>query len=125
MRLKILLALTLFMPASISSAADIEDHYAIWGLGQKSCHSYNQARAAGDFEHYKEYVAGYLTAYNAFVPETYNIVPDMDTNAIIAWLDAHCADSQTMSFADAMHALVDEMHGKRQKTSPADGARWP
>jgi len=124
-RVNILLVLTLLMPASIANAADIEDHYVIWGLGQNSCNSYNQARAAGDFEHYKGYVTGYLTAYNAFMPETYNIVPEMDTNAVIAWLDAHCADSQTMSFADAMHALVDEMHEKRQKASPANGARWP
>ncbi len=125
MRVNFLLALTLLMPASISKAADIEDHYVIWGLGQNSCYSYNQARAADNFEHYKGYVTGYITAYNAFMPETYNIVPDMETNAVIAWLDAHCADSQTMSFADAMHALVDEMHEKRQKASPANDARWP
>jgi hypothetical protein len=119
------LALTLLAAATMADAADIENHYVILGLGQNSCNSYNQARAAGDFDHYKGYITGYITAYNAFVPETYNIVADMDTNAVIAWMDAHCADSQTMSFADAMHALVDEMYEKRQKSSPANGARWP
>ncbi len=125
MRVHLPLALSLLVAVTIADAADIEDHYVIWGLGQNSCNSYNRARAAGDFEHYKGYMTGYITAFNAFMPETYNIVADMDTNAVIAWMDAHCADSQTMSFADAMHALVDEMYEKRQKSSPANGARWP
>jgi hypothetical protein len=119
-----LCAAALLAASAASDAADSDSHYLIRGIGQSSCNSYNKARAA-DSDSYSHYINGYLTAYNAFAPDTYDITPGMDADAIIAWMDSYCADKQTSSFADAMSHLVEEMHEKREKTSPGGGARWP
>lgn len=119
-----LLTAALLASPMLTKAADSDSRYLIWGLGQNSCNNYNQARAAGD-DSYKHYISGYLTAYNAFVPDTYSITPGMDLSAITAWLDSYCADSQMASFADALHHLAEQMREKRERNSPDGGARWP
>lgn len=119
-----LLALATIAMTASTYAADGEGHYLIWGHGHSSCNSYNQARG-GDDKTYKQYIAGYITAYNTFVPETYSITPAMDMDAITAWLDDYCADKETTGLADALRHLAEEMLDKREKTSPAGGARWP
>jgi len=106
-------------------AADADNQYAIWGPGESSCNAYNQARAADDAGKFKSYTMGYLTAYNTFVPDTYSITHSMDIDAVIAWLDGYCQKNQIETFESALHQLIEEMKEQRQKTSPANAARWP
>jgi hypothetical protein len=106
-------------------AADEDSNYVIWGVGQKSCHSYSEARSAGKADEYRNFVTGYLTAYNAISADTYNIAPNMDSDAILTWLDGHCDESKTTNFAEAMHQFVTEQNDARAKAAPGNGARWP
>ncbi|MGQ0658725.1 MAG: hypothetical protein ACT4NU_11650 [Chromatiales bacterium] len=115
---------SLAIPAA-AGAADSDSRYVIWGPGEASCNSYNHARAANDFDHFKTYTMGYLTAYNAVVPDTYSITHSMDMNAITAWLDGFCQDHQIEGFAGALHQLVEEMKDKREQHGPQGGAHWP
>lgn len=121
-----LLALTPLLLANLSAiAADEDSSYVIWGIGQKSCNSYSQARGTASYDEFREFTAGYLTAYNAFMPETYNIAPGKDIEAVLAWLDDHCADSKTNHIADALHRFIEESHDGRETAAPGSGARWP
>jgi hypothetical protein len=121
-----LLALPALLLASLTSqAADEDSSYVIWGVGQKSCNSYSQARAAAKFDEFKGFATGYLTAYNAFMPETYNIAPGKNIEAVLSWLDEHCSGSKTSHFADALHRFIDESHEGREQAAPGSGARWP
>ena len=123
--LSLFIAIPLSLIALPSRAADEDSHYVIWGLGQKSCHSYSEARSAGKADDYRNYVTGYLTAYNAFAADTYNIAPNMDSDAVLAWLDGHCDESKTTNLAEAMHQFVTEQNDAREKAAPGSGARWP
>ena len=124
-RISLILLPIVFAIVFPARAADEESRYLIWGLGQSSCNKYNQARAALKIEDYKTYVAGYLTAYNAFMPETYNITPAMDMDAVMGWLAGHCDDHRTANIAEAMHQFSEEMYEKREKAAQGEGARWP
>ena len=64
------------------------------GKGQKSCFRYLKERAGGMDQAYREYVMGYLTAYNAVAPETYSISRDMNLDQIMTWLDDYCDANQ-------------------------------
>jgi hypothetical protein len=124
-RLILIAMSSLLLAAPLARAADEDSNYVIWGVGKKSCNSYSQARSQGKADEFRSYVAGYLTAYNAFMPETYNIAPGQQTDGVLAWLDDHCADSKTSYVADALHRFIEESHEAREKAAPGSGARWP
>ena len=70
----ILLVLTCVTMIPVSSqAVDSNGHYAIWGKGNKSCHSYNISKNTDEEQRFKDYIMGYLTAFNVQMPETYRI----------------------------------------------------
>ena len=108
-------------------AADSEEAYAVWGDGKLSCHNYNKARAGAgpELEKIKSYVTGYLTAYNAFTPDTYDIAGDLKIDAVINSLDNYCDTKQIESLESAMHHFVQEHIEKRAKASPRQQPRWP
>jgi len=117
--------LVLLAASASATGADSESRYLIWGAGKASCHRYNEARAANDFRHFKEYALGYLTAYNAYVPETYSVTRDMNSEAIVAWLDDFCRTHQIEGFAGALQQFVEEMKATREQHAPTSGGRWP
>ncbi len=121
----ILAALAMLAVSVSVTAADSDSRYVIWGAGEASCNRYNEARAANDFQRFKDYTMGYLTAYNTYVPETYSITRDMDSDAIIAWLDDFCRTHQIEGFAGALHQFVEEMKETRAQHAPTSGGRWP
>ncbi len=107
------------LAASVCHADDGNGNHAVWGIGQSSCNGYNQARKAGNINDYKNYLMGYLTAYNTLIPETYNVTGKTDLNGVLAWLDDYCGKTAMDSFDRALNLMVTEMHGKRAKTPPA------
>ena len=83
-------------------AADRDGNYAVWGPGAKSCHSYNQAPGEDARIPFRNYVMGYLTAYNAVSAETYAISGDMNLDAVMGWLDDYCEQKPMHSFEQAL-----------------------
>lgn len=116
---------TLLMASMSCAAADADNKYAVWGEGQTSCHSYNQARAADDIGHFKPFITGYITAYNAFVPDTYNVTGNAGIDEVIGRLDGYCQEKQTDGFEAALHHVIDDMKDQRTKKNPARAGRWP
>ncbi len=99
-------------------AYDAQGNLAVWGVGQTSCFSYKKARTAGGFNDYKHYTLGYLTAYNALTPETYNVSGSTDLHGVLGWLDAHCKKKPMESFEQALKTMVTTMHRSRQTLPP-------
>ncbi|HTT08452.1 MAG TPA: hypothetical protein VMH34_06640 [Gammaproteobacteria bacterium] len=118
------LAVLIFEPVM---AADSKEAYAVWGDGNLSCHNYNKARAATgpELEKIKSYVTGYLTAYNAFTPDTYDIAGGAKIDTVISSLDDYCDIKQVESLESALHHFVQEHVEKRAKISPRERPRWP
>lgn len=122
MRKHILLLLTISL-AVPAYAVDSAGNFAIWGAGKKSCHKYNLARAADDYNNYKDYVMGYLTAYNHQAPNTYNISGEMTLDDIIQWLDDECQLKPVISFEEALTGFILEHHETRMMSQPGGFGR--
>ena len=102
-----------------SQAADSNGHFAIWGKGNKSCHSYNISRDTEEEQEYKDYIMGYLTALNVQLPDTYRVSGEMNLNDILAWLDDYCGLKPVLAFEQSLADFIKDNYDKRMKKSPS------
>ena len=116
------IVLFLLLPFTVI-AADSAGNYAIWGVGKKSCHSYNLARAASEDGKYKDYLMGYFTAYNHIAQETYSITNDMDLDAIMTWVDDQCEMKPVISYEEVLTTFIIDHFEKRMKFPPGGFGR--
>jgi hypothetical protein len=122
--MRLLIASVISMLVACSGyAVDKSGHYAIWGPGNKSCHSYNLARATDAYDHFKNYLMGYLTAYNYLALETYRIGGEMDINQILFWFDNQCELKPISSFEEAISNFIIEHYDQRLKRPPSSFGR--
>ncbi len=116
----ILLTLTCVTIIPVSSqAADKDGNFAIWGKGNKSCHSYNSSRNTDEEQRFKDYIMGFLTAFNVQMPETYRVSGNMNLDEILAWLDDYCQLKPVMSFEQSLADFIIENRDERMKRSPS------
>ena len=85
--MKIIIISLMLLTVTNSHAEDAKGNFAIWGVGNKTCFSYYSARENNNYDDYKNFLMGFLTAYNALVPDTFRISGNMDIDAIIDWID--------------------------------------
>lgn len=107
--------------SSTTSAADRDGNYAVWGPGSRSCHSYNQSTAEAERTPYRNYVMGYLTAYNAVSADTYAISADMSLDAVMNWVDDYCGEKPMHSFEQALIGFTSEHTDRRYQRPPGRG----
>jgi hypothetical protein len=103
------------LSAAPAYAADQKGNYAVWGIGQKSCFSYTKARAAQQFEDYKAYLMGYITAYNTESTETYSVTGMNKLDFVLSWMDDHCRAAGIESFEHALRAFTHSMQDQKLK----------
>ena len=118
MRIYSMIFLLFFAAASV--AADKKGNFAIWGAGNSSCHSYNQARAANEDNKFRDYIMGYFTAYNHQSVDTYSISRDMNLNEILTWIDELCELKPVTSIEEVLTTFILENYDERMKSSPGN-----
>ena len=124
-RMIFLLAMSLFLPATVN-AADIDGAYnATFGEEKmRSCGQYVTARDEQRRAKYRKintyitWIYGYLTAYNTLTSDTYDIMGQTDRSAILLWLENYCKQNPLKRFAEAMELLTDELHPRRIRKAP-------
>ncbi len=99
-------------------AADSKGSYAIWGVGNTTCHRYTQARENNDYSAYKNYLLGYLTAYNTLAEDTYRATGKMDLDEVLDWLDTACHTTPVTSFELALRNMITNLYDKRLRQAP-------
>ena len=67
------------------------------------------------------WVAGYISAYNLWAPDTYNILGNGDLLGAIRWLEDYCRAHPKRDLPSAMSALVAELHPRRHKSATEAG----
>ncbi len=115
--LAILVALVLTGPVI---AKDIDGQYAVFSVGGNPCRDYLAARKVGDEpeQRWLHWIAGYLSAFNQIVPNTYNILGDREFGAFLGELDGYCGAHQDALLVSALSALAERMYGDRRNLSP-------
>lgn len=102
----------------VARAADKDGNYAVWGVGAKSCYSYLQAAETPAAESFRNYVMGYLTAYDALTEDTYSIGAGKDLDQVMAWLKEYCAQKQIHSFEQGLTEFTVEHRPLRSRHPP-------
>lgn len=123
MKTKIFLMLLTLTFANLSWAADKAGNYAIWGSGNKSCFKYNKNREENNDKAFKDYVMGYMTAYNTVSDDTYSISANMNLEEILGWIDDYCGEKQVHGFEQALTSYILEHYKTRFKKPPGSGGR--
>ena len=130
-------------------AVDKNGNYAVWGIGMKSCFTFNaininylnpeeivekkdnnwisklkfwekeeeKDRQIENFDNFRNYIKGYITAYNTFTENTYSITGSMKEKEIIEWLNNYCEENPMSSLDTALTNFTFDHYDKRMKTS--------
>lgn len=102
------------------NAADGAHHYAVWGVGQASCHQFEEAYAANDLTAFKAYLGGYLTAYDTLSQGATSLATHT-LQELLATLADHCAKNPMDSYERAIQALLADAAGEKQDSG---GGTW-
>jgi hypothetical protein len=111
--------------AHLASAADENGQYAtLAATNESTCGTYLSARDEahhGQFARqnmYKSWLMGFVTGYDFGAPETYDIAPAMDLEAMMSWVENYCRRNPLASFAQGAGALVTQLTPDRQTQKP-------
>jgi hypothetical protein len=118
-------------------AIDGNNRYFAYGIGQRSCEDYvnfrqkkleqfNQPHERFTKDELYEvadkivehWIAGFLTAHNLYVSDTYDVAGNLSMDDLEARLEKECRTDTKQYVAQAMIKLVHELHPQRVKAQP-------
>jgi hypothetical protein len=119
-------------------AIDKNNRYFAYGLGQRTCEDYIKFRERRldtlEKQHaqyskddlydivnrvVEQWIAGFLTAHNLYVSDTFNIAGKSTMDDIKARLEGACRANSREYFAEAMITVMQELNPQRVKTEGA------
>lgn len=100
-----------------SYASDTNGKFAVKGAGKQSCSSFIQAAQikSTDYYLYGGWVEGFISSYNQFQPNSFDITPWQTTELILALLESHCKDNPNTKFLTATNSLIKTLFPIRLK----------
>ncbi len=109
------------MMSSNARAADADGAYVSFGVGNSSCSGWATARKADDVRtvQYKEWLLGYLSAYNNWVHKGQNVAAGKDNAGLLAWIDTYCREHGADPLVQAVESLMLDLKGVK----PGGGAK--
>ena len=106
-----------FMLCAPVLSRDVDGEYKAQGLGLDACSSFlstpEQERAL-----YYSWIAGYLTAYNYLVRNTYSIAEYSGLVRTSQWFDKYCGTHPSHLLHEATRQFVSELYRVRVKRKP-------
>ncbi|MGH7926776.1 MAG: hypothetical protein ACREQV_03165 [Candidatus Binatia bacterium] len=133
----VFLCAVMFTASAKLYAIDANNRYFAYGLGQRPCEDYVKFREkrldtlARQYERFtkdelyevvdkvvEHWIAGFITAHNLYVSDTYDVVGQLSMNDLEARLEKECRANTRQYFAQAMIKLVQELHPQRVKAEP-------
>ena len=67
---------------------------------------------------FNQWLDGFLTAYDMYTPDTYDIGYGKDIESMDIWLENYCAKHPDSFFNNAVESLIFELYPDRAKTKP-------
>ena len=129
----------MFLAASVGDlhAIDGKGRFFAYGVGQRSCEDYVKFRekkleTLEKHERYtkdelyeivdkvvEHWIAGFLTAHNLYVADTYDLAGQSTMDDLKARLEKSCRSNPKQHFAEAVVTLVHDLHPQRVKADAA------
>ena len=69
------------------------------------------------FDTYRNYIKGFITAYNIFTEKTFSITGSMKEKQVVEWLNEYCKEEPMSSVENALTSFTFEHYDNRLKTS--------
>jgi hypothetical protein len=116
-------------------AIDANNRYFAYGVGQRSCQDYLNFRekrmpTLEGYERFSKddlyeivdkviehWIAGFLTAHNLYVSDTYDVAGSSNLNDVKARLEQSCRVNPKQYFTEAMISVVQQLNPKRVKAA--------
>jgi hypothetical protein len=127
-------ALGLSVGSATVYAVDSNNRYFAYGLGQRPCEDYVKFREKRletlEQQHprytkdelyeivdkvVEHWIAGFLTAHNLYVSDTYDVVGKSNMDDLKARLEKSCRANSKQHFVEAMIAVVQQLNPQRVK----------
>jgi len=77
----------------------------------------NNENEVENFDAYRNYIKGFLTAYNIFTEKTFSITGSMKEKQIVEWLNNYCKEEPMSTVENALTSFTFEHYDNRLKTS--------
>lgn len=90
-------------------------------IGSISCGRYVENRKNQVWGQNEYWVAGYITAYNLWTPDTWDILGTSDLDSAMLWLETYCKANPLESLGMGMHYLINELRPKRHRSAKEAG----
>ena len=105
---EIAVALDIMMVRSRSTTSRNTVEQATYGTGYRSCEIYLSARGEDTAAQiaFIDWLAGYVSGYNAVSVRTDNALDDVDLTPAVYWLDNYCRANPESHFVDAVAARL-------------------
>jgi hypothetical protein len=114
-------------------AMDTNGRYLALGVGSRSCADYvkySEKKLANLTDEQYEiadkiiehWVAGFMTAHNFYVTDTYDVVGTITIDELQDRIEKYCRANPNNRVAEAMVAIVQQLHANRIRFDPSKGA---
>lgn len=112
--------------STTTNARDMDDQYAVFGVGGENCASYLVARDRGGIPErwYHQWMAGYLSAVNNAAASTFNILGEKSMADILDWLEGYCAANPDSNFTNAASDMTAILYQDRSSMAPGKKGGW-
>ena len=127
-----LMSLLISGALSATLAMDKTGRYFALGTGSRSCTDYIKFREKR-LENFTQdqydiatvivqhWIAGFLTAHNFYVTDTYDVVGTITMDRLEDRIEKFCRANPTSRVAEAMVAIAQELHANRIRVDPGKG----
>ncbi len=114
----LLLALALTTGSAPALAADKDGAY--WSQRPDECRNFVRLHAATDrkpeTEAVRNWISGYLSAYNRLTPETYDITGATDFEQVLRAVERYCKSNPFADISAAMETVTNDLYPTRHQT---------
>lgn len=100
-------------------AIDAEGDYVTRGIGNELCAAFNSARDTHRDAEFTAWLAGYLSGFDRWTSDVYDIEGPTGFDGAMRWLDYYCHVHPQMPFSLAAEGLIAFLYPARARRAPA------
>lgn len=114
------IGIVMLLCVASAHARDYKQQFATYGAGNYSCAEYSQAMSAGDDQenHIRQWLAGYISAFNLIRGDTYDIFGSTDFEGMIQWIDDRCTKYPNANLTNTIARFTEVTYSYRKQVKP-------